>query len=53
MIEYLEQQGTKVCNQNSLYSQKWKQPIHVSKTVAQVFFSQVKISRINITMDGH
>ena len=53
MIEYLEEEGTKVCNQISVYSRTWKQPTNVSKTVAQVFFSQVKIPQINITMDGH
>ena len=52
MIEYLEREGTKICNQISEYARKWKQPINVSKTVAQIFFSQVTIPRINITMDG-
>ena len=53
MIEYLQEEGTKVCNQTSAYSRTWKQPINVSKTVAQVSFSQVRIPQINITMDGH
>ena len=53
MIEYLEEEGTKVCNQISAYSRTWKQPINVSKTVAQVFFSQVRIPQINIKMDRH
>ncbi|CAF1078909.1 unnamed protein product [Rotaria magnacalcarata] len=52
MIEYLEKEGTKVCNQIAEYSRKWKQPINVSKTVTQIFFSQVTIPQINITMDG-
>ncbi|CAF1280177.1 unnamed protein product [Rotaria magnacalcarata] len=34
IIEYLEKEGTKVCNQIAAYSRKWKQPINVSKTVA-------------------
>ncbi|CAF2261169.1 unnamed protein product [Rotaria magnacalcarata] len=52
MIEYLEKEGTKVCNQIAAYSGKWKQPINVSKTVAQIFFSQVTKPQINITMNG-
>ena len=52
MIEYLERGGSKICNQISEYARKWKQPINVSKTVAQIFFSQDTIPRINITMDG-
>ena len=52
IIEYLEREGTKICNQISEYARKWKQPINVSKTVAQIFFSQVTIPRIHITMDG-
>ena len=51
-IEYLEREGTKICNQIYEYARKWKQPINVSKTVAQIFFSQATIPRINITMDG-
>ena len=53
MIEHLEEEGTKVCNQISAYSRTWKRPINVSKTVAPVFFSQVRIPQINITMDRH
>ena len=53
MIEYLEKEGTKVCDQILAYSRKWKQPINISKIVAQVFFSQVRIPQINITMDEH
>ena len=52
MIEYLEREGTKICNQISEYARKYKQSINVSKTVAQIFFSQVTIPRINVTMDG-
>ena len=52
IIEYLEREGTKICNQISEYAWKWKQPINVSKTVAQIFFWQVTIPRINIIMDG-
>ena len=29
MIEYLEREGTKICNQISKYARKWKQPINV------------------------
>ncbi|CAF2105169.1 unnamed protein product [Rotaria magnacalcarata] len=53
MLEYLEKEGTKICNQISAYSRKWKQPININKTVAQIFFFQVTIPQIHITMDGH
>ena len=48
MIEYLQREATKICNQISEYARKWKQPINISKTEAQIFFSQVTIP----TMDG-
>jgi len=53
MIEYLTQEGTRVCNKISAYSKRWKQPINVSKTVAQLFYPQVKMPVVSITMDGH
>ena len=42
MIQYLEKKGTRICNQVYAYSKKWKPPINVSKTVAQLFHTQVK-----------
>ncbi|CAF4917061.1 unnamed protein product [Rotaria socialis] len=51
MIKFLEEEGTKICNQIANYSKKWKQPVNVSKTVAQIFHSQVQ-NPINVFMDG-
>ena len=52
MIEYLEQEGTRVCNRIFSYSKKWKQPINISKTVAQLFYTQIKKPIVNIEMKG-
>ena len=52
MIQYLENEGTRICNQVYAYSKKWKQPINVSKTVAQLLHTQVKRSVVNISMNG-
>jgi len=43
MIKYLEEEGTRVCNNIAKYSRDWKQTINLSKTVVQVFHSQVTI----------
>ena len=42
MIEYIEEEAAKVCNRIFEYSRKWRQPINVSKTVAQLFFTQIQ-----------
>ncbi|CAM4756063.1 unnamed protein product [Rotaria magnacalcarata] len=52
MIKFLEEEGTKICNQIANYSKKWKQPVNVSKAVAQIFHSQVQSPIINVFMDG-
>ena len=52
MIQYLQNEGTRICNQVYAYSKKWKQPINVSKIVAQLFHTQVKRPVINISMNG-
>ena len=41
MIKFLEEEVTGICNRISDYSKKWKQSINTSKTVVQVFHSQV------------
>ena len=51
MIQYLEKEGTRICNQIYAYSRKWKQPLNVSKTIAQIFHTQVERPVINITMN--
>ena len=52
MIQYLENEGTRICNQVYEYSKKWKQPINVSKKAAQLFHTQVKGPVVNISMNG-
>ncbi|CAF4157481.1 unnamed protein product, partial [Rotaria magnacalcarata] len=52
MIKFLKEEGTKICNQIANYSKKWKQLVNVSKTVAQIFHSQVQNPIINVFMDG-
>lgn len=53
MIKFLEEEGTKICNKIASYSKKWKQPINITKTVVQVFHSQVQSPIVNIHMEGH
>ena len=52
MIGYLEKEGTKICNQIFEYSKMWKQPINISKTVAQVFYTQIKKPVVKVEMNG-
>jgi len=52
MIKYLEEEGTRICNNIAKYSRKWKQPINLSKTVVQVFHSQVEYPVVNVYMEG-
>ena len=53
MIEFLEKEGIRVCNSIANYSKKWTQPINLSKTVAQVFHSQVQTPAVNVYMENH
>lgn len=52
MIKFLEEEGTKICNKIANYSKKWKQPINLSKTVVQIFHSQVQNPVVNVYMEG-
>jgi hypothetical protein len=52
MIQFLEEEGTRVCKEIANYSKRWKQPINLSKTVVQVFHSQVKIPIVNVYMES-
>ena len=52
MTEYLEKEGGRVCEQIYRYSIKWKQPINVAKTVAQLFHTQVNRPILNVMMTG-
>ena len=53
MIEFLERESTRVCNNIATYSNKWKQSINLSKTVAQVFHSQMKTPDVNAYMEDY
>ncbi len=52
LIRYLEVEGSKVCDRIADYSRRWKQPINVGKTVAQIFYSQIKKPKVDIFMLG-
>ena len=52
MIKFLADEGTKVCNKIAHYSKKWKQPINISKTVVQIFHSQVQNPLVDVYMQG-
>jgi hypothetical protein len=50
MIKFLEDEGTKICNKIVDYSKKWKQPVNLSKTVVQVFHSQVQNPIVDVSV---
>jgi hypothetical protein len=52
MIDYLEIEGTRICEQAFKYFKKWKQPINISKTVVQLFHTQMQRPILNIIMNG-
>ena len=52
MIKFLEDEGTKVCNKIAHYSKKWKRPINISKTVMQIFHSQVQNPIVDVYTRG-
>jgi hypothetical protein len=52
LTQYLEIEGTKICGKIAEYSNLWKQPINLGKSVAQVFYSQVKKPTISVSMLG-
>ncbi|CAF5130773.1 unnamed protein product, partial [Rotaria magnacalcarata] len=53
MLKFLEEEGTRVCGKIADYSEKWKQPINLSKTVVQIFHSQVQNPVVYIRMKSH
>ena len=53
LVKYLEKEGSRVCDRIYEYSNFWKQPINISKTVAQVFYSQIDKPNVDIRMQGH
>ena len=52
LTRYLEIEGSRICDNIAAYSKRWKQPINVSKTVAQIFYSQVRMPLVEIYMLG-
>lgn len=52
MVEHLEREGTRVCDQVYEYSKRWKQPINITKTVAQLFYTQIRKAIVNLKMNG-
>ena len=52
MVEFLEKEGSRVCDKIFAYSKKWKQPINISKTVTQLFYTQVKKPVVEVKMNG-
>ena len=52
LVRYLEVEGTKVCDRIADYSCRWKKPINVGKTVAQIFYSQIRKPKVDIFMLG-
>ncbi len=45
-------EGTRACHRIAQYSELWKQPMNVGKTVAQIFYSQIKEPVVHILMLG-
>ena len=52
LVKYLEVEGSKVCDRIAEYSIRWKQPINIGKTVAQIFYSQIRKPTVDIYMLG-
>ena len=52
LVKFLGIEGTGVCDRIASYSCRWKQPINVAKTVAQVFYNQGKKPVVDISMLG-
>lgn len=52
MMEFIEKEGTKICKNIHDYACKWQQSINVTKTVYQIFHSQVKEKEISVSMDS-
>lgn len=53
MISVINEAGSKVCQNLFEYSNRWKQPINVSKTVVQIFDSSVIRPTVEIKMNNH
>jgi hypothetical protein len=52
MMQFLEQKDTKVSNKLFGYAKLWKQPINISKSVYQVFHTQVTLHSLTILMNN-
>ena len=51
MMDFIETEGTRICENVYEYASKWQQPINVKKTVYQVFHTQVKEQKIEVKMN--
>jgi hypothetical protein len=52
LVKFLEIEGSRVCDRIAEYSCRWKQPINVDKSVAHIFYSQIKKPVVVIRMLG-
>ena len=52
MLDFLNEKGTQISQEIFEYAVRWKQPVNVTKTVVQVFHSQVKKPQIDIKMNN-
>jgi hypothetical protein len=52
MMQFLEREGTKVSNKFFGYAKMWKQPINISKSVYQVFHTQVTLRPLSVLMNN-
>ena len=52
MIKILEKEGTRICTEIANYSKRWNQPVNLSKTIVQVFHSQVKTPVVDMYMES-
>ena len=51
-MQFLEQEDTKVSNKLFGYAKMWKQPINISKSVYQLFHTQVTLCPLSVLMDN-
>ncbi len=52
MLQFLEKEDTKVCNELFNYAKAWKQPINIFKSIYQVFHSQIEIRELVVFGNG-
>lgn len=52
MLDFLNKKGTQISQEIFDYAVRWKQPVNVTKTVVQVFRTQMKRPQIDILMNN-